>query len=653
MPNEVAISIIAVDAASDILKKIGSQFGVLGEIGVASITAVASAFGLLVKAGEDAQDTQARFDALVDNSPLSGFKANMENMADTWAKSTRFQRDNILAAEGQLSIYTNISQKTFPDALKASLNLATYMKGDATQGAETLGKALEDISGGSLTLLVRQRLLTREQADHAKALASTTGAAKAYSYEFNLLNKMQQKNVEYFMKIGEPQKAYSYMMGFLTQSQKDHAAALAKDNTQLEAQQYVMDILNGKIGDLATTMGQTFAGQADIFNNKWREFTEGQGLKILDTLAPIMGDLNELADYVLPAVGRAFDVFVIPTLKSFTAILDDLLKGKISGGEGLKKILDGLFGGFESGTGSLLEKVKGIDWKKLSDNLAEDIKNIDWTTLGAEFGNGLRNLIYAGWEIVSKTDWGAVLGASAHGFADFTVSMFEPGKTWDQDVRDVWKGNGQAVTFMFPEIFRTIGREWGGNFHAFLDITKNSWADLSIIWGPVFDTMGDTVKLAFKKYVLDKIMTGIDTWKKDFKLGEDIITKMIKQFQDNASALGTALQKVISDAVAGALAEINRLLGIKTAKPVGQGHAQGADFIVPPGYPNDSFPLRAQSGERVIILPSGQAGNAAPALTATAMNGKTLHNHGTIQIFLKGDDMTVSRFMDELGAAMG
>ncbi len=33
----------------------------------------------------------------------------------------------------------------------------------------------------------------------------------------------------------------------------------------------------------------------------------------------------------------------------------------------------------------------------------------------------------------------------------------------------------------------------------------------------------------------------------------------------------------------------------------GPGYASGADFIVPPGYPNDSYQMRVQSGERVIV----------------------------------------------------
>lgn len=39
---------------------------------------------------------------------------------------------------------------------------------------------------------------------------------------------------------------------------------------------------------------------------------------------------------------------------------------------------------------------------------------------------------------------------------------------------------------------------------------------------------------------------------------------------------------------------------------VGIGGANGLDMVVPAGYPNDSFPIRAQSGEHVQITPAGQ-----------------------------------------------
>ncbi len=38
----------------------------------------------------------------------------------------------------------------------------------------------------------------------------------------------------------------------------------------------------------------------------------------------------------------------------------------------------------------------------------------------------------------------------------------------------------------------------------------------------------------------------------------------------------------------------------------GPGGASGLDFVVPPGYPNDSYPMRVQSGEHVTVTPAGQ-----------------------------------------------
>ncbi len=37
--------------------------------------------------------------------------------------------------------------------------------------------------------------------------------------------------------------------------------------------------------------------------------------------------------------------------------------------------------------------------------------------------------------------------------------------------------------------------------------------------------------------------------------------------------------------------------------------ASGGDFIVPPGFPNDSYPMLVQSGERVRVTPAGRAGD--------------------------------------------
>ena len=66
------------------------------------------------------------------------------------------------------------------------------------------------------------------------------------------------------------------------------------------------------------------------------------------------------------------------------------------------------------------------------------------------------------------------------------------------------------------------------------------------------------------------------------------------------------------------------------------GGANGLDMIVPPGYPNDSFPVWAQSGERVTITPAGQTTN---------MGGVTINVSGA------GDPQAVAREVSRLLAA--
>lgn len=62
--------------------------------------------------------------------------------------------------------------------------------------------------------------------------------------------------------------------------------------------------------------------------------------------------------------------------------------------------------------------------------------------------------------------------------------------------------------------------------------------------------------------------------------------------------------------------------GIQNPETSGPGFATGADFIVPPGYPNDSYPMRVQSGEHVTVTPAGQTrGGDTYNLYVTAMDG--------------------------------
>ena len=68
---------------------------------------------------------------------------------------------------------------------------------------------------------------------------------------------------------------------------------------------------------------------------------------------------------------------------------------------------------------------------------------------------------------------------------------------------------------------------------------------------------------------------------------------------------------IVSSGPGGTLPGDIGLPGKPGATPNG-GFASGADFIVPSGYPNDSFPMRVQSGEHVQVTPAGKTGQPQP-----------------------------------------
>jgi hypothetical protein len=79
--------------------------------------------------------------------------------------------------------------------------------------------------------------------------------------------------------------------------------------------------------------------------------------------------------------------------------------------------------------------------------------------------------------------------------------------------------------------------------------------------------------------------------------------------KDRAKEMGITFDQARDDIETGITAigtipaEIDIKINWIMENPVPPGGAHGLDMIVPPGFPNDSYPVRASSGERVVIIP--------------------------------------------------
>lgn len=88
---------------------------------------------------------------------------------------------------------------------------------------------------------------------------------------------------------------------------------------------------------------------------------------------------------------------------------------------------------------------------------------------------------------------------------------------------------------------------------------------------------------------------------------------------------------------------------------VGMKLAAGGDFIVPPGFPNDSYPMLVQSGERVRVTPSGKVGeeifilnqikDAIQAQSLNQLNNRNPQPNVNIQI----DGRTLFKTVEKIG----
>jgi len=115
---------------------------------------------------------------------------------------------------------------------------------------------------------------------------------------------------------------------------------------------------------------------------------------------------------------------------------------------------------------------------------------------------------------------------------------------------------------------------------------------------------------------------------------------------DVLADLRDALEDVKTEAEAAASA-VNSIGSAQPTGPgAGPGYQHGANFTVPPGFPRDTFPFRASTGEKVIVIPRGET-------AAGAMGGVEV-NIGPVTISSDMDMAMFGQFVRrEVSAALG
>lgn len=269
MSESIKIEVEAVDLASSVLSGIGGAGVAMGAAIVGALIGATAAMADFVNTASEAQDVQVMFDQIVSNSPLAGYTEEMHGLADSLSLVTKFDDEAILGAEGVLAKYGTIGKEAFPQATKATLDLAESMKTTADAAAGTLGRALKDLASGSANILVRSGALKDGQAE------------------------------------------------LITQ--------MAKAGDTAGAQALLFKYLEGNIGGLAEKMGGTFSGQMKIFQNTIDNIKESFGEKLLPILTPLIGKIADLALKYAPLLGSVLDKYVVPIIGFFVDKTSELI----------------------------------------------------------------------------------------------------------------------------------------------------------------------------------------------------------------------------------------------------------------------------------------------------------------------------------------
>lgn len=565
MAEKVSVEVVLVDAASEGIRQItgvlrdglASAALAVGAAFVAGIGASVAILKDLTEAASEAELTHARFNAILDSSPLVEYKDVMLGYADSLSKVTRFEDENILEAESMLAVY-GTAPDIFKRVLDASLDLAEFQKTDGAGGAETLGRALSDIAGGSLSLLYRQKLLTQEQKDAAEEMAKTSSA--------------------------------------------------------VEAQAFVLDILDGKIGNLAETMGNTFQGRLEIFKNTLGNIKEELGDKLLPVLQPVIDKLLDLAVKYAPMIAEAFEKYVVPAVSNlvdgFTNLLDALDQGK------------------------LLEFFNNIDWEGMSKSFAEGINSIDWPAIGKAVGENVPLILEALKTAFEEIDWSVIFDALAVATKEAVDGIF--GRDMGEAVRQSLTGTSNTIstlmmTLVLPSFYNPLLKVGGLMFGVLAGATGQIVAGVVSWIEPISQELSRLVAMFLQKgtAMALQIIFAIQGM-------TSRVVNTIRQFIETLRSVVASAGLNIAIGVSvpwGKLAELSNFIDQWNAIAAGASGVSGGKVTapransssgggggakryasgtggwktVPPGYDNDNYPIFMQSGEQYAVIPKGES----------------------------------------------
>lgn len=515
----------------------------------AAVGALAAGIKYSIGQAAEAEQVMAQTEAVIKSTGgAAGLSAGeIEGMAGSLSHVSTFSDDAIQKGENLLLTFTNIGKDVFPKATEAMLDMATAMGTDAGSGAIQLGKALNDPIAG---------------------ISALTRVGVTFTAE-------QKKAIKSMVELGD-------VAG---------------------AQKVILAELNKEFGGSSVAALNTYSGQVAALKNNFDNLAESVGRNALPPLTALTGALNEqfsvqdrynaalkagaltekdvaeirLADFLgLHQQGLAVLEAAEATYKHNKAIDDHAEKMNadakmvMAAGNAYSYLIGK---SIEAGAASADEAVKLQAAADMADYLAGRTREVadandamirshrGWLeglagdVVGALHSAGIEGDLY----MAALKGIDATLGTGLANEEETGIKL--------KAIIDQFKKTGDVVAF--DNGLKALAEGGASEAAAKLEEANNEAAQLT-------NTLNNMPRDININVMTNFMQTGVPSW-----------TPGINQGGSGGSGGGGGA-------------------GVWT--PPGMGGANGLDMIVPAGFPNDSFPIRAQSGEHVQITPAGQGG---------------------------------------------
>lgn len=627
----------------------------------AAVGALAAGLKYSIAQAAESEAVMAQTEAVIKSTGSAAglTAAQIGDMSLALSQQSTFSDEAIQKGQNLLLTFTNIGSTVFPAATQAMVDMATAMGTDASSGAIQLGKALQDPVGGIAALTRVGVNFTAAQKELIKSMVATgdvAGAQKIIIAELNkefggsaqaalgtYAGKMTQlkNNVDNLAEafgnelipiLSEAAGAMSLLM---TRSDQLHAI-LATHETDVLAtagsyEEYVAEVIRARIAsgeyvDVAThasTVQGKLVASTGIMSKATYIATKGlegltEGARFSQrAIAALAHETRGGAG--LPELAGKAAVAADAMIKTGRAAggLRDSLEFAYDAGMLLEMGLSGdLLAATEDYNKTMAETTQAIDEYHAA--MAEGGKAAEEAAgtlegLIAQQGLAEDALRKATAEIVLQQvamnlgAEGALEFAHATGImsdADYELAKSIQRATEAADLNRDGEINSQAERARLLDLTLKLTDKTGDLATGTETATTNMG---------LFDESLSPVEAGLKDTGLaaDGATSDINFIPKSVAVDTTPAMASLDNARTSAYNFHTALDNIprnISVAIHTAYTGEGISVGGVFVVP---GSAHGADFVVPPGFPHDSYPMRVQSGEHVTVTPAGQQPRAS------------------------------------------